>query len=301
MLLNILIAFQAYHTTYFYEQGEVVRKKPSEMSKTEILTAGLFGAKVSKRSMTDTPARAFEVIKFKDAQGYMLEAWYVPVKAAKGTILLFHGHASSKSQVVREADYFNELGFNTLALDARSHGNSQGNVCTVGYQETEGVRLAYDWARNKGEKNIVLWGASMGAAMIMKAVPEYGLNPEKIILDCPFASMHDAVKGFLRNMKIPSSPIAEMLMFWASIERGVYVFDYQPATYAKNIKAPVLLEWGQKDVRVLETETKLNFEQLGSINKKLVVYKESGHESFCKKENALWKEQMNAFLLEKAD
>jgi uncharacterized protein len=296
VLFNILVAFQAYRTTYFYEQGEVPFKKASELSKTEFLMMGLFGAKVPKRQMADTPANPFDVVNLKDSEGYVLEGWYVPTLNPKGTILLFHGHGSSKSQVVREADYFHDLGFNTLALDARSHGNSQGNVCTIGYKETEGIKLAYDWARAKGEKNLILWGASMGSAMIMKAVPEYHLEPEKIILDCPFASMQDAVKGFLRNMKIPNTPLSQMLMFWGSLERGYWGFDYKPSEYVKNIKTPVLLEWGQKDVRVLETETKLNFQNLGSADKKLVIYEESGHESFCKKENTKWKAEMKAFL-----
>ncbi|MDZ7900979.1 MAG: alpha/beta hydrolase [Arcicella sp.] len=75
----------------------------------------------------------------------------MPAQNSKGTILLFHGHASSKSYIVREADYFHELGFNTLAMDVRSHGNSQGNVCTVGFKETEGIKLAYDWVMKKSQ------------------------------------------------------------------------------------------------------------------------------------------------------
>lgn len=297
VLLNVIIAFQAYRTTYFYEQGEVPFQKFADKTIFQKISMAILGAKVSKREMTDKPANPFEVVKLKDLEGYVLEGWYVPVKNPKGTIALFHGHASSKSQVVREADYFHELGFNTFALDARSHGNSQGNVCTVGFTETEGIKLVYDWVRAKGEKNLILWGASMGAAMITKAVPAYNLKPEKIIIDCPFASMHDAVKGFLRNMKIPTTPLAEMLMFYGSVERGYWAFDYKPAEFAKNIKnIPVLHQWGHKDVRVQQHETDLIFKNLGSANKQLVIYEESGHESFCKKENEKWKGVAKGFL-----
>lgn len=297
VLLNVMIAFQAYRTTYFYEQGEVPYQKFADRTTFQKISMALLGAKVSKRKMTDKPANPFEVVKLKDLEGYVLEGWYVPAKNSKGTIALFHGHASSKSQVVREADYFHELGFNTFALDARSHGNSQGNVCTVGFTETEGIKLVYDWVRAKGEKNLILWGVSMGAAMITKAVPAYHLKPEKIIIDCPFASMHDAVKGFLRNMKIPATPLAEMLMFYGSVERGYWSFDYQPATFAKEIKnIPILMQWGRKDVRVQQHETDLIFKNLGSTNKQLVIYEDAGHESFCKKENEKWKGVMKGFL-----
>ena len=297
VLLNIMAAFQAYRMTYFYEQGEVpFQRFPDKTIEQKIQTI-LFGAKIPKREMTDKPANSFEVVKLTDSEGYVLEGWYVPVQNPKGTVALFHGHASSKSQVVREADYFHQLGFNTFALDVRSHGNSQGNVCTVGYSESEGIKLVYDWIRKKGEKNLILWGVSMGASMLLKAVPAYDLKPQKIILNCPFASMHDAVKGFLRNMKIPATPLAEMLMFYGSVERNYWGFDYEPAEYAKNIKnIPILLQWGRKDLRVQQQETDLIFKNLGTTNKQLVIYEDSGHESFCKKEILKWEGVVKGFL-----
>ena len=42
-----------------------------------------------------------------------------------------------------------------MLVDFRAHGNSDGNTCTIGYDESEDVKLAYDYISNKGEKNIV--------------------------------------------------------------------------------------------------------------------------------------------------
>jgi uncharacterized protein len=105
------------------------------------------------------------------------------------------------------------------------------------------------------------------------------------------------VKGFLRNMNIPSMPLAEMLMFYGSIERGYWAFDYKPAEYAKNIKnIPVLLQWGRMDKRVTQQETDLIFKNLGTLQKQLIIYETAGHESYCKKENLKWEEGMKRFL-----
>jgi uncharacterized protein len=296
ILINIILAFQAYRITYFYEQNEVNFKQFPDLSTFEKIETVVLGAKIPKRSMSEYPKIGFETLKLKDSEGFNLEAWYVPVKNAKGTILLFHGHGGAKSQMLCEAEYFNSIGFNTLLLDARSQGNSEGNICTVGYKETEGVKLAYDYAKSKGEKNIILFGSSMGAAMLIKAVPEYKLDPQKLIINCPFATMNEGVQGYLRNMNLPTSPLAEMLMFWGSVERGVWTFSYKPAEYIKNIKTPTLFQWGANDVRVLEAETKLLFNNLASTDKTLFVYKKSGHEQYCKSENELWRQQMFAFL-----
>jgi uncharacterized protein len=296
ILINVILAFQAYRITYFYEQNEVTFKKFPDLSTFEKIKTIVLGAKMPKRTMTDYPKGPFETLKLKDSEGYNLEAWYVPISGSKGTILLFHGHGGAKSQMLCEAEYFNSLGYNTLSLDARSHGNSEGNVCTVGYKETEGVKLAYDFVKSKGEKNIILFGSSMGAAMIIKAVPEFKLEPQKLIINCPFATMNDAVKGYLRNMNLPTSPIAEMLMFWGSVERGIWTFNYKPVDYIKEIKTLTLFQWGAKDVRVLEKETNVLFKNLGSSVKTLFIYKNSGHEQYCKSENELWRQQMAGFL-----
>ena len=84
-------------------------------------------------------------------------------------------------------------------MDFRAHGNSGGNTCTIGYRETEDVKLAYNFIEDKGEKNIVLWGISMGAATVARAIDEDHLQPSKVILEMPFATMENAVEGQLKR------------------------------------------------------------------------------------------------------
>jgi uncharacterized protein len=296
VVFNILIAIHAYRTSHFYEQGEYPFKKPQEWSTSEKISALLFGVKQSKRAIVDVPATSYETVQLKDDADYQLEGWYVPCDSAKGTVILCHGHASTKSAIVKEANYFHQLGYNTFSLDARSHGNSEGNLCTVGYKEFGNVQIAYTFVEAKGEKNIILWGASMGAAMILKAVGECHLNPKKVILQAPFATMHDAVRGFLNNMNLPTTPFSELLLFWGSVEQGYWGFNYKPVTYTKNITMPVLLQWGRNDRRVTQAETDAIFNTFASTNKKLVVYEESGHQSFCVKEKEKWEKEVKSFL-----
>jgi hypothetical protein len=86
------------------------------------------------------------------------------------------------------------MGWNVFLTDFRAHGNSDGNECSVGINEAKDVKAAYDYVSGNGEKNIVLYGVSMGAATITKAMYDYSaIKPSKIILDMPFATMQDAV------------------------------------------------------------------------------------------------------------
>ena len=87
------------------------------------------------------------------------------------------------------------LGYNTMLVDMRAHGNSEGIVNSIGYKESEEVKLAYDHISKKGEKNIVLWGMSLGAVIITKAIWQYDLKPQKIILEMPFRQVTGSYKG----------------------------------------------------------------------------------------------------------
>jgi alpha-beta hydrolase superfamily lysophospholipase len=180
-------------------------------------------------------------------------------------------------------------------LDFRAHGGSQGNTCTIGYDEAEDVKLAYDQLRSEGEKNIILFGASLGAATITKSVSDYKLSPSKIILDMPFASLSDAVRGRLKIMGLPPEPLGTLLTFWGGTTHGFWAFSHNPYEYVRKIKCPVLLQRGRMDQRVTQEETEKIYANISSP-KKLVIYQNSAHESLFKKETAKWISEVTAFL-----
>ena len=148
----------------------------------------------------------------------------------------------------------------------------------------------------KGENNIVLWGISMGASTIAKAIKDYKLDPKKIILEMPFGTIEDAVKGRIKMMGLPPQPIATLLTFWGGTEHAFWAFGMKPAEFVKEIKCPVLLQWGKNDPRVSRAEEDIIFKNIASNNKKFVIYENTGHESICKKETAKWEAEVATFL-----
>ncbi len=296
VLLNVIVMFHAYKFTHFYEAGEVQVKKQEQKTGWDKTKEMLFGINFTKQKNI-APDSAFTTILLTAEDGIKLEAWLMTVPAAKGTIAMFHGHGSKKSAVLAEAYSFQKMGYNTLLLDFRAHGSSGGNTTTIGFKEAEDVKLAFDYLKKNGEKNIVLWGISMGAATVIKAINDYEtLLPSKIIVEMPFASLQDAVEGRVKMMKLPAEPISTLLTFWGGTEHGFWAFGFKPGEYAKKIKCPVLLQWGRNDPRVTESETNNIFKNI-STEKKLVVYEHSGHESLCAKEHEKWTGAVSEFLL----
>ena len=294
LLLNLVAIVQAYHLTHFYEHGTV--KPLAEQTKGFLGMAqvALSGVKLEKLVGT-VPDSAFTDVKLKTKDNITLDAWFIRVPHAKGTIALFHGHGSEKSANLSQSNTFNEMGYSTLLVDFRAHGQSEGNTCTLGYREAEDVKLAYDYLKTNGEKNILLYGISLGAATVTKAVADYDLTPTKIILEMPFASLFETVKGKISMAGWFAKPLASLLTFWGGAINGFWAFDMTPRDFVKKIKCPVLLQWGKKDQGVTEKEINEIFKNITST-KKLVVYENSGHENLCENEPDKWEDTIEAFL-----
>ena len=296
VLLNVIVAFHAYKFTHFYNNGEIAIKKQEDKTGWDKTKEILFGINAVKKKNDVTTDSTFKTIYLTTKDSLKLEAWYIAADSSKGTVLLFHGHGGNKSDVIKEAESFNKIGYNTLLVDFRAHGSSGGNTCTIGYDESEDVKFAFDYIKSKGEKNIVLWGISMGASAITKAVKDYQLNPEKIILEMPFGTIEDAAAGRLKMMGLPPQPLATLITFWGGVEHGFWAFGMKPQEYAASIKCPVLLQWGRNDPRVSKSEEDILFKNIPGTNKKFVIYETAGHESLCKKETAKWETEVAAFL-----
>lgn len=294
ILLNIIVAFHAYKFTHFYNDGEVEVKKPEEQTTWDKTKSILFGIDFVKSRNLVAPDNAYEVVKLKTGDDLQLEGWYLKKDSAIGTVIMFHGHGSSKSKILHEASFMESLGYNIMLMDFRGHGGSDGNTCTIGMDEAEDVKLTYDFIGSKGEKNIILWGISLGAATITHSISEYKLQPSKVILEMPFGSLLQAVKGRMKIMGLPPQPASSLLTFWGGVEHGFWAFNLNPCDYVKTISCPVLLEWGAKDARVTKEEIDCIYH---SVQKKLAVYQTAKHESLCDKEPEKWKAEIKSFLL----
>ncbi|HVZ95291.1 MAG TPA: alpha/beta fold hydrolase [Chitinophagaceae bacterium] len=294
IVINFISATNAYKFTHFYDGGSKKEKPEDKKSAWDRLGDIFFGKDYFKKENVPVPD-SFSAVTIASTDGIQLEGWYRQVANPNGSVALFHGYGDNKTKILPEAMGFLDMGYNVLLIDFRGHGNSSGNTCTIGYREADDVNAAYKFLKDKGEKNIILWGISMGAASIAHAVEEYHLQPSKVILEMPFATMKDAVEGQLNTMHLPEEPLGVLLTFWGGIEHGFWAFNVDPDEYVKNIHCPVLLQQGVSDIRVKPAETKEIYQNLHQP-KHLIMYNSSGHESLCKKEHLKWLATVTAFL-----
>ena len=296
ILINISAAFHAYHFTHYYDDDKV-RNQPSSQGKPFVRTWRLMtGKKLPKSLIQYYPTIPYDTVLLATHTGKKLEAWYIRADSAKGTVILFHGLNSNKGNVLAEAFTFNSLGYNTMLIDIRAHGNSEGVVNTIGYKESEEVKLAYDHVAGKGEKNIVLWGMSLGAVIISKAIWQYDIQPQKIILEMPFDRLQDHIRARARISGFPGEPFGFFVTLWTGLERGYWGYALKTSRYVKKINCPVLLQWGNNDEYVMKKEIDKIFSSIGSANKKLEIYEGAGHVPLLAIDEERWTKTINDFL-----
>jgi pimeloyl-ACP methyl ester carboxylesterase len=174
---NVLAYLHARAMTRFARTGEQTQS-PEDLSFSHKVRVLLFGATIPHPRNQWTPASvglAYETHQFQGEAG-MLEAWVIPVPSPKGLAVLFHGFALSKARFLDVASYFHDLGWTAVLMDFRGCGGSQGDRTTVGWDEAKDVAVTLSWVRKTlGESAPVLFGHSMGAVAILRAVAVEGM------------------------------------------------------------------------------------------------------------------------------
>lgn len=298
LLVNVLAYRHARSMTHFVADG-VRPANPEALSRFEKLKVLLTGISIPRPRNQATPESvglAFSTHTFASTDGTRLEAWYAPRPQSRGVVLLFHGYASCKASLLREAKAFHELGYAAFLVDFRGSGGSEGNETTVGVKEADDVAAAVAYVQKLAPtKPMILYGQSMGSAAVLRAVAVCDVRPEAIVIENPFDRLLSTVANRFKAMGAPSFPAAHLLVFWGGVQCGFDGFYHNPADYAKDVSCPVLVLHGEDDPRVVRAEVDAVFDNLNGA-KELVLLPGVGHESCLSANPRRWREAVPRFL-----
>ena len=138
----------------------------------------------------DSIGLAYESVEILTEDGIRLDAWYVPVREPRGTVLFFHGNAGNISHRLDSLRVFNKLGLATLIFDYRGFGRSEGVVSEQGiYRDAEAVWRHLTDERGIPAEEVVLFGRSLGAAVAAYTASRHG--PGALIIESGLVSVPD--------------------------------------------------------------------------------------------------------------
>lgn len=284
--MNVIAYFHAYKFTHFDKNIKTRTNDPNTLSALEKMQILIFGVNNPRTINSVRPNRDYRTIKIQ-YNSDTIDCWHILIDSSKPTILIFHGYAGNKSQMVEKSNDLNNLGYNTVIVDFLGYGSSTGNTTTIGYQESEQVRHVFEYFKKNTTSNLILYGISMGSVAIMKSISDFNIKPVSIIIECPFGNMLKTVQARFKLMNAPIFPMSYLLTFYGGLQNNFNSFKHNPTEYAKNINVKTLLLYGLKDKKVSKEEIELIFKNLNG-QKQLKIYENAGHENIKEQNEKKW-------------
>ena len=200
--------------------------------------------------------RAFDAIPFEEVRissfdGLTLYGRYYHVRDGAPLQIQMHGyHGTALRDFCGGNKLAREAGMNTLVIDERAHGKSEGRRICFGVKERRDCLAWANYAAKRfgSDTPIVLAGVSMGAATVLMAadLPLPG-TVKAIIADCPYSSP----KAIIRKVAHDMPPIFWIMDLLGPLSARLFAgFDLNGASALESVahtRLPILLIHGEDD------------------------------------------------------
>ena len=173
---------------------------------------------------------AYEDTEITTTDNIKLHGWYLPVNGAKHTVLFFHGNAGNISHRGDSLEIFHRLGLNTLIIDYRGYGKSEGSISEQGLYRDAKAAWQYLIEQKKFQaQDIIVFGRSLGGAVATQLASQ--VQPRALMIESTFSSVKD---------------MARIMMPFVS--RLIYLrYEFDTASTIKQVKSPILLMHSLED------------------------------------------------------
>jgi pimeloyl-ACP methyl ester carboxylesterase len=190
-------------------------------------------------------------IEVQSADRARLRGSWLPSETPLGhTAVLLHGFAEDRHALWNRAQALHARGWNVALLDARGRGMSEGDYCSFGGRETDDLVLWINAlaARVGPSMQLVAWGRSMGAAIVLRAA---SVDPRirGVVLEAPYPDLALTVAAWLRRARLPGL-FARPILTRAKILAGVSLEWPRPVDIAPSVETPALIVHGSDDTIV---------------------------------------------------
>lgn len=251
----------------------------------------------------DSPANyglAFETAEFRAGDGLLLRGWYIAAETSTKTVIICSGANGSMDSDVTIAPWLHAAGFNVLLFDWRAHGQSEGDVVTLGFNERYDLIAAVQYVKSKGAERVGGLGFSLGGTVALATAAVYE-DISAVVADSPFVSLVSAVAGGLIERHMPEALaylLARLFIATACLRTRLNLFDIDLVRWVQRIAPrPLLLIFGAQDVIAPKPEVDLIFAQAG-IPKEIWRVPEAAHRNISTLRPEEYRQRISEFFRE---
>jgi dipeptidyl aminopeptidase/acylaminoacyl peptidase len=235
-----------------------------------------------RRPVTATPADrglSFESVTLTTADGLRLAGWYIPSHNG-ATIILCHGLGINRADMLPQAALLAQHGYGSFLFDFRAHGESEGEMVTYGYGETDDVLAAVDYLLGRPDldpQRIGILGGSLGAATALRAAAR-SPHLRAVVAESAFTSLEDEVASSFRAVSgLPAFPFAPFSVAFAQRQTGLRISEVRPIEDIPSIAPrPVFIIHGTDD-ELIPAEQGLSLYEAAGEPKELWMVEMMGH------------------------
>lgn len=246
IVLILLISYYCYRTAFYSAPDKhPTQDEPIEGRQYEEVAENLHRVSHIMEQYTYEPVR---IVSF---DGTALFGRYYHLRDGAPVEILFHGY---RSHAYRDCggghSLARKMGFNTLVVDQRAHGESGGKVITFGVLERRDcLRWAeYCVGRFGLHVPIILSGLSMGAATVLMAT---GLklpgNVCAVMADCPYSAPVAIIEKVCRDLHYPAALCRPFIFLGARLFGRFDPGESTARDAVTHSSVPILLIHGEAD------------------------------------------------------
>lgn len=182
-------------------------------------------------------------------------AWIVPGERDTWVIAV-HGRGADRREALRILPTLHALGLPTVVLTYRNDEEappSPDGYYHLGESEWADLAAAVRYARSRGARRVVLFGWSMGAAIVgaYLSSPERDLLPVAgVIWDSPVVDWRSVLRQQARLRRLPVW-LADVACWWATARAGIHFDALDLVQHPPSARPPTLILHGAHDDAVL--------------------------------------------------
>lgn len=240
---------------------------------------------------TDFPAAA---LTLKTLHKSPVAAWHLIAPDSSATVILLHPVRGSRLTMLSRAKLLHRHGFDVLLIDLQAHGETPGDMITLGSRERHDVAAAVAYIRQeKPTHRIGVVGRSLGGAAALLGSP---LGIDALVLESVFPTVEEAVYDRLQMRLGPLAGLAAPLLLWQVEPRlGIACSELRPIERISMAGCPVLIISGIEDEHTTIAETRRLF-AAAAEPKELVEFAGVAHVDLLAANPALYEETVIRFL-----
>jgi pimeloyl-ACP methyl ester carboxylesterase len=239
----------------------------------------------------DFPAQRVEI----PGDGYAIAGSWRDLGGDSPVVLLLHGLRGDRASMVPRARVLLDAGFSVLLIDQQAHGETPGELITLGWRESKDVRATRDWIRAQAPgRRVGVIGVSLGGAAVLLGDQPAGFDA--VVLEAVYPRLRRALDnrigirlGWARKM------LAPLLLVQIQPRLGVAPEQLEPIRNIATLGAPIMIVGGSRDAHTTEEETRELF-AAAAQPKLLWIVGGAAHQDFARFDRAGYERNVIGFL-----